>query len=337
MLRLCHDRAPDACGRRPSSHLNVVFFAALLMAGAVAPSLAADWPSKSVRVVVPYVPGGSADLLGRLMALKLQESLNQNFVIENRGGVAGVVGSELVSQANRDGYTLLVSGVGSHVHAPAMKKVPYDPINDFSHIALLGGPPGVIVVNTNFQARDLAGLIAAAKSQPLSYGSAGAGTHGHLTAELFKMNARIDMTHIPYKGAGQAIIDLRGGHIPVAIATLVAAAPQMRAGGLRALAVSSERRVKTFPDVPTFAELGFSDIVAITWFGLAGPQKMPPDIIRRLNVEVRKAMQLPDVKDRFALESIEPNDLDPAQFTSFVRSEIKRWHPVVKAAGVKLD
>ena len=312
-----------------------LFVAGALVAADLTPAVrAADYPNKSVRIVVPYVPGGSADMLGRVMAVKLGESLNQTMVIENRGGAAGIVGSELVAQANRDGYTLLVSGVGSHVHAPAMKKVAYDPIRDFSHIALLGGPPGVLVVSSNFAARDLTGLIAAAKAQTLSYGSAGAGTHGHLTAELFKMTARIDMTHIPYKGAGQAIIELRGGHIPVAIATLVAAAPQMRAGAFRALAVSSERRVKSFPDVPTFAEQGYPDIVAITWFGLSGPPKMPPEIVRRLNGEVRKAMQAPDVRERFAAESIEPNDLDAAQFTDFIRAEIKRWHPVVKAAGV---
>jgi tripartite-type tricarboxylate transporter receptor subunit TctC len=297
----------------------------------------AEWPSKSVRIVVPYVPGGSADMLGRTVGVKLGDSLNQTIVIENRGGAAGVVGSELVAQANRDGYTLLVSGVGSHVHAPAMKKVAYDPIRDFTHIALLGGPPGVLVVNSSFPARDLNGLISAAKSQSLSYGSAGAGTHGHLTAELFKMNARINMTHIPYKGAGQAIIELRGGHIPVAIGTLVAAAPQMRAGALRALAISSERRVKSFPDVPTFAELGFPDIVAITWFGLSGPPNMPSEIVKRLNGEVRKAMQAPDVRERFAAEAIEPNELDAAGFTEFIRAEIKRWHPVIRAAGVKLD
>jgi tripartite-type tricarboxylate transporter receptor subunit TctC len=319
-----------------AARLFILSIATVLVADS-RPSQAADWPTKSVRIVVPYVPGGSADLLGRLMAAKLADAFNQTFVIENRGGVAGVVGSEMVALASRDGYTLLVSGVGSHVHAPAMKKVPYDPLRDFTHIALLGGPPGVLVVNAAFPAKDLNGLVAAAKAQPLSYGSAGAGTHGHLTAELFKMKAHMDMTHIPYKGAGQAIIELRGGHIPVAVATLVAAAPQMRSGALRALAVSSERRVKAFPDVPTFAEQGYQDIIAITWFGLAGPQQMPAEIVRRLNGEVRKAMQAPDVRERFAAESIEPNDLDPAQVTEFVRGEIRRWQPVVKAAGVKLD
>jgi len=331
-----HAYASRAAGAR-SFRCSLICAGALLAACFSAAPRAADWPTKSVRIVVPYVPGGSADLLGRLIAIKLGEIFSQTFVVENRGGAGGVAGSELVSAANRDGYTLLISGVGSHVHAPAMKKVSYDPLADFSHIALLGGPPGVLVVNSNFPARDLAGLVAAAKTQSLSYGSAGTGTHGHLTAELFKMTAHIDMIHIPYKGAGQTIIDLRGGHIPVAIATLVAAAGQMRAGAIRALAVSSERRVKSFPDVPTFAELGYPGIVAITWFGLAGPQKMPQELIQRLNIEVRKAMQAPDIRERLAAESIEPNDLNPAQVTEFVRSEIKRWTPVVKAAGVKLD
>ena len=295
---------------------------------------AADWPAKPIRIIVPYVPGGGADMLGRLLAQKLPDALKQSVVAENRPGATGVIGSEYVAKAAPDGYTLVISGVGSHVDAPAMVRVPYDPMRDFTHIALLGGPPGVLTVNPGIAARDLRGLLALARTKPLSFGSAGAGTHGHITMELFKQIAGLEMTHVPYKGAGQAIADLRAGHLPVAIGTLVASSTQIKSGAIRALAITSERRVPEFPDVPTFAELGYPAIVATTWFSLSGPNGMPADVTRLLNAEARRALRAPDVRDRLALEGIEPNDMDATQFTEFVRTEITRWTPVVKRAAI---
>ena len=297
---------------------------------------AADWPAKPVRVVIPYAPGGSSDLLGRLLAQKLADTFKQNFISDNRPGATGAIGSELVSKANPDGYTLLISGVGSHVYAPAMTQLAYDGLTGFTHIALLGGPPGVLLVNSSSSVRDLAGLIAQAKAQPLVFGSAGTGSSGHLAIELFKQLAKVDMTHVPYKGAGPAVIDLRAGHIPVAVATLVAAAPQMKAGALRAVGITSAKRVKNFPDVPTFVEAGFPTLVATTWFSLSGPPKMPVERVTRINQETRKAMRSAELSRRLGEEAIDANDLDPAQFTNFMRTEIARWSPVVKAAAAQV-
>lgn len=306
--------------------------ATLVAASSLQGAHAADWPVKSVRVIIPYAPGGSADLLGRLVGQQLAETFKQNFVSDNRPGATGIVGSELAAKAAPDGYTLLVSGVGSHVYVPGMLKVPYDPIIDFTHIALLGGPPGVIVVNGSSPVRDIVGLVALARDKPLSFGSAGTGTSGHLIAERFMQLAKIRMTHIPYKGAGPAVIDVRGGHIPVATTTLVASAPLIKSGGLRALAISSTARLKSLPDVPTFTEAGYP-VVATTWFSLSGPPRMPASLASRINQSVRSAMRNSPLRERLSDEAIEANDLDAAQFTAFMRKEIEVWMPVVKSAA----
>jgi tripartite-type tricarboxylate transporter receptor subunit TctC len=314
--------------------LTLILWSAMPTGSAYAAGLE-EWPTKPVRVVIPYAPGGSSDLLGRLLAQKLADTFKQNFISDNRPGATGAIGSELVSKGNPDGYTLLISGVGSHVYAPAMTKLAYDGLTDFTHIALLGGPPGVLLVNSSSSVRDVTGLIAQAKAQPLVFGSAGTGSSGHLAIELFKQLAKIEMQHVPYKGAGPAVIDLRAGHIPVAVATLVAASPQMKAGALRAVGITSEKRVKNFPDVPTFVESGFPTLVATTWFSLSGPPKMPPALTARINQETRKAMRTGELSRRLGEEAIEANDLDPAQFTNFMRTEITRWAPVVKAAAAQ--
>jgi tripartite-type tricarboxylate transporter receptor subunit TctC len=315
----------------------VVLAAAALSCGAAWPQA---WPSKPVRIVVPFAPGGTADTLGRLVAQKLTESLKENFIIENRGGAGGVIGSELVAKAAPDGYTLVVSGVASHCIAPAMSKsFPFDPLRDFTHIALFGGPPGVLVINPSLPVQDLTQFIAYAKDQAgkLAYGSPGNGTQGHLIAEQLKQVTGIRMTHVPYKGASLAVADLIAGHVPVTSTTLTTAATQIKAGRARALAVSSAKRVPEFPDVPTFAELGYPELTASIWFSLSGPAGMPADIVNRLNAEVRRTLQLPDVRDRLKPEGIEPGDLDPQQFTAFVAAELKRWAPVVRASGAKVD
>jgi len=298
------------------------------------------WPAKPVRIIAPFAPGGSADTLGRIVAQKLTESFKENFIVENRPGAGGVIGSDVVAKAAPDGYTLLVSGVASHAVAPALPRgTPYDPVKDFTHIALFGGPPAVLVVNPSVPAKDLKEFVALLKKEPgkYSYGSPGNGTHGQLVAELFKQLAGVDMQHVPYKGASVAIADLVAGHIPAASTTLSTAAGQIHGGKARALAISTAARLPDYPDVPTYAELGYKDLVAVIWFSLSGPARMPADIVEKLNGEVRKALEAPDAQKRLRPEGIEPGRMSPGEFTSFVATEVKRWAPVVKASGAKND
>lgn len=312
--------------------------AALLLGGPAA--LAQSWPAKTVRIVVPFAPGGTADTLGRLVSQKLGETLKENFIVENRAGAGGVIGSELVAKAAPDGYTLVVSGVATHCIAPALSKTfPFDPLRDFTHIALFGGPPGVLVVNPALPAQDLKQFIAYAKKESgkLAYGSPGNGTQGHLIAEQLKQVAGIEMTHVPYKGASLAVADLIAGHVPVTFTTLTTAATQIKAGRARALAVSAAKRVPEFPDVPTFAEMGYPELTASIWFSLSGPAGIAPEIVSRLNAEVRSALRSPEVRERLRPEGIEPGDLDPGQFAAFVAAELKRWGPIVRASGATAD
>jgi tripartite-type tricarboxylate transporter receptor subunit TctC len=298
---------------------------------------AEGWPEKPVRIIAPFAPGGSADTLGRLVAQKLSEDLKQSFIVENRPGAGGVVGSELVAKSPPDGYTLVVSGVASHVISPAMTKVPFDPLRDFTHIALFGGPPIVFVVNPELGASDLKTFVALARANPgtIVYGSPGNGTNGHLVAEMFCRDAGIEITHAPYKGAALAINDLLGSHIAAASTTLATASQHIRAGKIVGLAISSQKRLSDYPDLPTFTELGFPDLVATTWFSLSGPAGMPSDVVTLLNAEVRRILKLPDVREKLRVEGIEPNDLDSRAFTEFVRRELERWTPIVKTSAAE--
>src|SRR5262252_10871086 len=316
--------------------------ALILLAAAFAWSEASAqaWPEKTVRIVVPFAPGGTADTLGRLVAQKLFETFKESFIIENRGGAGGVVGSELVAKAAPDGYTLVVSGVASHCIAPALSKnFPFDPLRDFTHIALFGGPPGVLVIYPELPVKTLKEFISYARAEhgKLAYGSPGNGTQGHLIAEQLKQVTGIEMTHVPYRGASLAVSDLIAGHVTVTSTTLTTAATQIKAGKARALAVSSRKRIPEFPDVPTFGELGYPELTASIWFSLSGPAGMPPEIVNKLNAEVRRALKAPDVRERLRPEGIEPGDLDPQQFTAFVAAELKRWAPIVRASGAQAD
>jgi tripartite-type tricarboxylate transporter receptor subunit TctC len=315
-------------------------FVLLLVSVWTSAALAQSWPAKPVKIIAPFAPGGSADTLGRIVAQKLTESLKESFVVENRPGAGGVIGSEVVAKAPPDGYTLVVSGVASHAVAPALPRgTPYDPLKDFTHIALFGGPPAVLVVNPGVPAQDLKAFVGLLKKEPgkYSYGSPGNGTHGQLVAELFKQLAGVEMQHVPYKGASNAMADLIAGHIQVASTTLSTAAGQIHGGKARALAISSAKRLPEYPNVPTYAEMGYSDLVATIWFSLSGPAGMPADIVERLNAEVRKALDAPDTRERLRPEGVEPGRLTAAEFSSFVASEVKRWAPIVKASGAKND
>jgi tripartite-type tricarboxylate transporter receptor subunit TctC len=300
----------------------------------------ADWPDRAVKIVAPFAPGGTADTLGRLVAAQLSERFKQSFVVENKPGAGGAVGSDLVAKAEPDGYTFVVSGIASHVIAPNLPRgTPYDPVKDFTHVALFGGPPAVFAVNPSLPAKTLKEFIALAKQQPgkLTYGSPGNGTQGQLVAELFKREAGISVVHVPYKGAARAVQDLLGGQINAVSTTLTTASGQIKGGRARALALSSEKRLPDYPDIPTFAEQGYPNIVGTVWFSLSGPAGVPADIVSKLNAAVREALHSPQVTERTRHDGIAPNDLDAGQFTAFVQEELKRWAPIVKASGAKND
>ena len=312
---------------------------ALLLAFALSFAAAAQsYPARAVKIIVPFGPGGTADTLGRLVAGKLSEQLKESFVIENKGGAGGVVGSELVAKSAPDGYTLVVSGIASHVIAPLLPGgTPYDPLKDFTHIALFGGPPAVFAVNPGIPAKTLKEFVQLAKDKPgaLSYGSPGPGTQGQLVAELFKREAGIEVLHVPYKGAAAAVTDLMGGQITAVSTTLSTASGQIKAGRARALALSSASRLPDYPDIPTFAEQGYPNIIGTVWFSLSGPAGMPPEIVDRLNAEVRRALELSDVRAKTRHEGIAPNRLDAKEFTAFLTDELRRWGPTVRASGAK--
>jgi tripartite-type tricarboxylate transporter receptor subunit TctC len=330
-------RAP----RPPAASAGALAVAALAAAALATPvaALAQAWPAKPVKVIAPFAPGGTADTMGRLVSQKLSETLKQQFVVENRAGAGGVIGSESVARAAPDGYTLVVSGVASHVLAPVTAKVPYDPVRDFTHIANFGGPPAVFAITPGIAARDLKEFVDLAKAAPgrYSFGSPGNGTQGHLVAELFKQLAGIQIQHVPYKGASGAVADLIAGHLPSLSTTLSTASGQIRAGKARALAISSAQRLADYPDVPTFRESGYPDLVATVWFSLSGPAGMAPDVVTRLNAEVRTALRSADLREKIRPEGIEPVDMDVAAFNAFFNAEVRRWTPVVRAAGLKPD
>jgi tripartite-type tricarboxylate transporter receptor subunit TctC len=316
------------------------FLLALAAAAASFALHAQDWPTRPVKIIAPFAPGGTADTLGRLVAKSLSEQLKESFVVENRAGAGGVVGSEFVAKSPPDGYTLVVSGIASHVIAPLLPGgTPYDPMKDFTHIALFGGPPAVFAVDPKLAAKTLKEFVALAKEKPgkLTYGSPGPGTQGQLVAEHFKRLAGIDVVHVPYKGAAQAVSDLMGGQINAVSTTLSTAAGQIKGGRARALALSSAQRLPDYPDIPTFAEQGYPDLVATVWFSLSGPAGMPTEIVEKLNAEVRRALETTAVRQRLRHEGILPNRLDAKEFSAFVADELRRWGPIVRASGAKKD
>ena len=285
-----------------------------------------------MTVVMPYKPGGGGETLVRLVMQQVSQNTGQSFVIENRPGGAGTIGAAFVAKERPDGYTLLGSGLASLVSAPFVLHVHYDPIKDFTHIALFGGPPPALAVTASFPAQTLQQYVDISRSRPggITYASSGYGTHVQLMAELFKTLSGANLLEVPYNGGGPAMVDLIGGHVASAFVTLGSIAPYAQNGNVRLLAIASPKRVPDFPNVPTFAELGYKQMTSVTWFGLSGPAGLPRDIVLKLNTEVRAAMAKPALRERLATEAIEPGDLDPDGFTQFVRDEIARWAPIAR-------
>lgn len=314
--------------------------AAAALATASSAAAAQDWPQRPVRIIVPFGPGGTSDTLGRIVAQDLSIRFGQQFVVENRPGAGGVIGSAEVAKERPEGYALVVSGIGSHVVAPAINpNVSFDPIADFTHIAMLGGPPAVLVAHPALGVRTVAELTALLKQagQIVSYASPGAGTHGHLIGEYFKEKTGVEMEHIPYRGAGTSIADLIAGHVQVGSFTLSSAAAQIRAGALIPLAVASAERLPQFPEVQTFVEAGLPGLVSTTWFALSGPKAMPAEIVDPLNAAVVEIMRSPEVTKRLQADAIQVEPLKPAEVTAFFQSEIARWTPIARTSGAQAE
>ena len=308
---------------------------ALAIAG---PAQAQTWPSQNIRLVVPFPPGGSTDVLARRLAEGLRERLGQTVIVENRGGAGGTIGSEFVAKSAPDGYTLLMGVTGSHGVAPSLyPNLGYQPQRDFAPISLLVSAPLVLVVNPEVPAKTLKDFIALAKAQPdtLTYGTPGNGTSMHLTGVTFDLKAGTKLIHVPYKGSAGALTDLLSGQIKTMFGDLLVVLPQIRAGKINALAVTSKDRNPLLPDVPTMAEAGLPGFEVLSWQGLFAPAGTPPAVVERLSKEVRAVMESKDVKEFFAAQGFLVGATTPAEFTAFVGSEVKRWGEIVKAGNVK--
>jgi tripartite-type tricarboxylate transporter receptor subunit TctC len=298
---------------------------------------AADWPSKPVRIIVAYSAGGANDLLARVFADQLGKTFGQQFIVENRTGGSGLIGTEAVARSAPDGYTLQASGMPSHVLAPAMNKnANFDPIKDFTHIAYLGGPPNVFVVHPSLGVNTFKELIGLMKRETggVQYVSPAIGAVGNMVAEYVADKERVKLVHIAYRGGGAAIKDLVAGHVKVGSMSLSTTQPHILAGRLKALAVSSARRLPEFPDLPTLVELGYPELVVTTWYSLAGPAGLPHDIVDKLNTAVNKAINLPEVQKHLHTGMVQTHAMTPAEMTAFMQAEVTKWAPVAKRIAV---
>lgn len=299
---------------------------------------AQTYPAKPVRVVVPFTPGGSQDVIARLFAQKLTESMKQQFVIDNRGGAAGLIAAELVARAPKDGYTLFVITGGPISLAPALHpKLPYDPIKDFAPITQLVDTPMALIVTPALPAKNVLELIAVAKAKPLNYGSTGNGSISHLTMEALKHATGINVTHVPYKGAAPALIDMLAGQVSLMFTSTASAAPYVSTGKLRMLAVASRKRSQLLPDMPTLIESGVGNFESTVWVGMAATGGTPQPVIRQLHDELIRALNAADMQAKLAPLGAEPVGSTPEQFAALIKADVARWAQVVKASGVKLD
>lgn len=303
-------------------------------------ALAQTWPSKPIRIVIPYAVGGSSDITGRLIAKSLSVRLNQPVVVENRAGAGGTLGHEIVAKAPADGYTLLFSAAGPLAVSPhTYSKLSYEPIKGFEPITLVATQPLLLVVNPALKVNNVAELIkeAQTRSGKLSYGSFGNGSAAHLAGEYFKTLAKVDMVHVPYKGSGPALVDLVGGQIDLMFDVFSTAAPLAKSGKLRPLAITANERSPQFPDVPTMEQAGVTGFEAGTWFGLLAPAGSPKSVIEQLSKTMNLVLEEKDLRDTLASQGASVRGGTPAQFSMFFLAEYDKWGKIVKAAGVKAD
>jgi tripartite-type tricarboxylate transporter receptor subunit TctC len=312
----------------------------LVLGGALAqPAPAQPYPSKPVRFVVPYPPGGSNDVLTRIVAQTMSPGLGQQVVVDNRAGAGGMIGADNVAKSPPDGYSVVNVQASFTANAALRAKLAYDPINDFAYIGMMARGPMLAVVHPSLPVKNIKELVALAKAKPgqINYGSTGTGGHNHLATELFRKMAGINIVHVPYKGVAPALTDLMGGHTQLVMTSLPSAMTQVQAGRLKALAVGGAARSSFMPELPTISESGVPGFVAEFWWGLAAPAKTPADIVNRLGTELGKALKSPELRQRFAGEGAEPSAMTREEFTRFVANEITRWRQAARDANIKAE
>lgn len=314
-----------------------ILIAAVAAAFAAAPASAQTYPTKPVRVIVPYAPGGNTDFTARSIAERLAPIFKQQVIVDNRPGGATNIGTEAVARSAPDGYALLMGGASNAINMSMYAKLPYDTMRDFEPIILCVQGANVLAIHPTIPAKNLKELIALAKAQPgkLNFGSSGLGSSNQMAGELLKVMAGINIVHVPYKGNAPAITDLLGGHVEMVLSGVPALVPHINSGRVRAIAIGSLKRFPALPQVPTFDESGLKGYEATTWFGLLAPAKTPKDIITRWNTEVDKILKSPDLKERFVNDGLEPMGGSAESFSKFIRAEIDKYAKVVKAAGIK--
>jgi len=313
-----------------------ILLAALLAAPLIA--CAQSYPSKPVRIIVPFAPGGGSDLAGRLVAAKLSERMGTQFIVENRPGAGSNLGAEIAVKAPPDGYTLLLISASYTVN-PSVYKLTFDPINDITPIIQISGGPYVVAIHPSVPASNLKEFVEYARKQPekLAYGSSGSGSIMHVASEYFLDAAKIKVLHIPYKGTGPAVADTIGGQVQLVFGAVPVTLPHVKAGRLRALAVTTDKRIAAAPDLPTVAESGYPGYEVTNWHGLVGPKGLPRDIVARLNREIGEVVKGEEMKKNLAADGLEPAGGSPERFGQILKNEMTRWAKVVQQAGIKLD
>jgi tripartite-type tricarboxylate transporter receptor subunit TctC len=319
--------------------IHIFAILAVLLVGGTAAFAQQNFPTKPVRLLIPYAAGGAVDILGRTLGDELSKRWGQPVIIENRTGAGGTIASQVVAKSDPDGYTLVIVASGHAINPYLYKKLPYDTFKDFTPISLLGSSPNMMMVAATSPFKTVADVIAAAKAKPgsLSYGQSGIGTSTHLAGELFKSMAKVDISTVSYKGGAPIINDLLGGHLPLSFNNIPESISQIRAGTLRPLGVTSAKRAAVLPDVPTIAESGVPGYDTAVWWGLLGPGKMPADLAAKISKDCAAALNSPAVKQRLDNLGATVAGTTPAEFDKYIRAEYQKWGPIIKAAGIKAE
>lgn len=315
---------------------SLLFKTAAMLVALTATVAAQDYPTKPVRLIIPFPPGGSNDVVGRMIATQLSEKLGKQVIVDNRAGAGGVIGTEVAANSPNDGYTLLIISI-AHAVNPWLYTLKYDPIKSFTPVGILASGPNVVAINPQLPVNSIKELIALAKKEPgkLQYASAGVGSFQHLGGELFKLEAGVDLLHVPFKGGGPSMIDVIGGHTKIVFSSLVQTTPHLKSGKLKALATGGDKRSPVLPDVPTVAEAGVPTYRAVNWWGIVAPAGTPQPIIAKLHKAIGEVQNAPEVKEQFAREGADIVQMRPEEFGKFIESEMTKWGRVVKEGKIK--